>query len=163
VLKIAAKVTADGRELLARWRAKRRKVLFRTGAYSLKVFIRQPIRSAKKSAGPGAVPKGHTRALKKNSAFEVDESGGTVDVGFLAYPSDRAQPLGGQTVPETLFHGGRQRLDLPARTVTTPDGRLIDLAPASVVASYEPRPTLLADGQTKAADKCADFLESTPL
>lgn len=163
MISLKTRLRIDTGLLRKRWLAKRRKVLYRTGGYMLKVGIRQPIRSGKKSAAPGATPKSHTKALKKNSAFDVDVEAGEVLVGFTPFPSAVAEGVGGATIPGALFHGGKVRIDTPARAVTRPDGRQRLLAPKSVIAQYEPRPALLGDAQRGGNAKALELLGSVPL
>src|SRR5690606_34896807 len=85
MIRLALKARAKAAALDAAWRRKRRRILYRTGGYTLKVGIRHEIPTRKTRAAPGAKPHGHTRALKKNSAFDVDESRGEVAIGFVKF------------------------------------------------------------------------------
>jgi hypothetical protein len=163
MIELKTRLVIDTGPLRKRWLAKRRKVLFSAGGYALKVFIRQPLRSGKASAVPGATPKSHTKALKKNSAFDVDVEAGEMLAGFTTFPSAVAEPIAGATIPGALFKGGKVRIDAPAKTITRPDGRQKLIAPKSIVADYEPRPALLEDGQKNAGAKTLELIERIPL
>ena len=177
MLQLALKARAKAEQLDRAWRTKRRRVLYRTGGYTLKVGIRQPIPTRKTRAAPGANPHGHTRALKKNSAFDVDESRGEVAIGFVKFRSKFATPLGGRSAPGILLGGGRERLHAPARVVVRKKkpgrdaaGRFTKaqtterlIGPRNVVASYGPRPRLLNDALRIGSDKALELCRTVPL
>src|SRR5690606_17377545 len=118
-----------------------------------------------------------TRALKKNSAFDVDESRGEVAIGFVKFRSKVATPLGGGSVPGKLLGGGRERLQYPARVVVRKKkpgrdstGRFTKaeaterlLGPKTVVASYGPRPGLLNGALRIGTAKALELTRTVPL
>ena len=161
-MKTTIRVVSNAAELNRRMVAKRRKVIFRTLGFGLRV-IRNHIKTRKTTSRPGGAPhsKGDKR-LKKNTRFEADVDNGEGVVGFTRFPSQVATPLGGKTVPDVINEGGRERLDQPPRTILRPDGRPREIAPKPVTADYGPRP-ITEPHADPINRKMVEIAESTPL
>ena len=141
---------------------KEERILHRTGGYSLRV-VRNAIRTAKKKTSrPGEIPKSKTRALKRNSRYEVDIRRGELVIGFTKFPSDAATPIGRRSIPAVINAGGRAKLYFDERKITRPDGRVTTIEPTVVMARYEPRPMLTPHRDAIVA-KLKEFTQSTPI
>lgn len=173
MLRAAVKVSLKLDELHRRHQRRRSRVLYRTGGFGRRV-MQNRIKSGKKSSKSPNAPKSHTKALKRHCEFAVDERDGSVIIGFVAFRSDHAKPLGGRTVPQTIDGGGRERLTVDARTIVkTKIGRnsagqftstVTEKAlPASVIeADYQPRP-ISEPARAPTEQKCLELLRDTPL
>lgn len=126
MIKIAQKIVVEHEKVIRRTRAKRNRVLYRTGGYA-RVAERRRIRRRKKNSKPGQGPSNRTGRLKDGIHFEVDEAQGTVVTGVTPNATTGgATPLGGKTIPEIIDTGG-------AELLTGSDGK-------RVKADFAPRP-----------------------
>lgn len=125
MIKTLIRFQMEDEKLLQRMRAKRKRVLYKTGGYTLRSMQRS-MRYRKKASNPKFPPSAHREngaLLRKLSHFVVNEKNGTVVIGPIKLGGD-SQPSG-KPVPELLDKGG------PVEALV--NGQ-------SVITTLEPRP-----------------------
>lgn len=106
MIKTAIKIVMEDEKLLKRMRDKRRRVLFKAGAYTL-TSMRRSMRYRKGPSNPSFPPSAHKQngaLLRKASEFTVDDRKGTVVIGPIGFRR-KSQPSG-NPVPQLLNEGG---------------------------------------------------------
>lgn len=147
MIKVITKFVIDEHKVMDRLLKKRDRVLFKTGAYSLKAYQRAQ-RYRKGPSQPGQPPSAHKNTgalLRKASKFDVDRRTGTVIIGPMKINRD-SQPSG-MPVPELLDKGG------PVKAI---------LEGNPVIAQIAPRP-FLAPTFTKGYEEFRKLLEKESL
>lgn len=141
---------------------KRERVLYRTSGYTLRIIRNSIKTSKKKTSSTGRAPYGKTRALKKNSRFEVEVQRGDAYIGFVSFPGSNGRAIGARSVPAVIMRGGREKVKFSGKTISRPDGSMQVIGPVVRQVTYGPRP-ITDPAREPAISKMKEIARTTPL